>query len=126
MVMKGRLVPCPSKESLLPLQADRGASTPQIFPLRLGGTKKCPKKGNGISCPDAVDQCRRRVNVVKQEHGNNAYGRKGNLRCAECRKRNSKVGDNIAEHYNLICSALISRFRSLARFAKSEIKLNHV
>jgi hypothetical protein len=39
---------------------------------------------------------RTRINKKKPEQGNNSYGRSGTLKCAQCRKRRSKViGDDL-------------------------------
>jgi hypothetical protein len=45
-----------------------------------------------------MSRARKRVDLRKRSKGNNGYGRKGNLRCATCRKRHSKVTDPNEEY----------------------------
>ena len=45
---------------------------------------------------------RTRINKKKPEQGNNSYGRSGTLKCAQCRKRRSKViGDDLNTHADI-------------------------
>ena len=77
------------------LRAESYNAPPEVPPSeyrtedRPPGSQQTKKKRTNLSMASNIR--RTRVDLYKREHGNNRYGRKGNLRCLACRKREGKV-----------------------------------
>jgi hypothetical protein len=59
--------------------------------ILISGADCYGKRNKRYELQNFIVTCRHQVEKKKRENGCNPFGRRGNLPCAQCRKRNSKI-----------------------------------